>query len=457
MSEAVVAPAAPDRPWGRALAWLAFLGPFFFATYGFATWLTAQRAHVGAVVFGWERAIPFLPWTIVPYWSIDLLYALSLFTCTDRRELDTHARRLLTAQIVAICCFLLFPLTFTFQRPAVDGVFGGLFQVLGFFDKPFNQAPSLHVALLVILWAQYARKVTGAAWRALLHGWFTLIGVSILTTWQHHFIDVPTGAFLGFFCMWLWPQDAPSPLTALEMPIDPVRRRVARRYALGAGVVACVAVALGGAGLWLLWGTVALSLVAINYAFVGPAGFQKHDGRLAPAVAALLAPYLAGADANIRLRTRGHAPWTCVADDVWIGRSPRRGELESAGFDAVVDLTCELPLDAGSRGYKNVPVLDLTPPDASTLAVAAGNIERQRAAGRVLVCCALGYSRSAAAAAAWLVATGRAADAAGAAAHIRSVRPQVVLSDAHLGAIAAMVHRAGEAAPRAEPEAIRRT
>src|SRR5438552_8932886 len=71
MNEAVAAASSSERPWGRALGWLAFLGPFFFVTYGFATWLTAQRPHVGAIVFEWEHAIPFLSWTIVPYWSID--------------------------------------------------------------------------------------------------------------------------------------------------------------------------------------------------------------------------------------------------------------------------------------------------------------------------------------------------------------------------------------------------
>ena len=450
----VVAPVAPQKPWGRALAWLAFLGPFFFATYALATWSTAQRAHVGAIVFDWERAIPFLPWTIVPYWSIDLLYGLSLFTCTDRRELDTHAKRLLTAQIVAVFCFLLFPLTFTFERPAVDGVYGALFQVLGLFDKPFNQAPSLHVALMVIVWAQYARKVTGTAWRALLHAWFALIGVSILTTWQHHFIDIPTGALLGFFCMWLWPQSMPSPLASLKPTADPVRHRLARRYALGAIAAAAVALSIGGWGLWLLWATTALSLVAIDYALVGPAGFQKNDGRLSPASVALHAPYLAGAYANMRFRTRRHAPWSCVADDMWIGRLPSRGELEKAGFAAIVDLTCELPLDPGTRGYTNIPVLDLTVSDRSTLAAAVTAIERRRAAGRVLVCCALGYSRSATAAAAWLVATGRVANAAAAAARIRSIRPQVVLSDAHLGAIAAVSPRRNESADAVVAESI---
>jgi len=97
MSENAVTPSV--RPWRRAAAWLLFLGPFFFATYGLATWLTTQRAHVGSIVFGWEHAVPFVPWTIVPYWAIDALYGISLFVCADKSELDTHAKRLLTAQV----------------------------------------------------------------------------------------------------------------------------------------------------------------------------------------------------------------------------------------------------------------------------------------------------------------------------------------------------------------------
>jgi len=78
------------------------------------------------------------------------------------------------------------------------------------------------------------------------------------------------------------------------------------------------------------------------------------------------------------------------------------------------------------------------------LDAAASAIERRRATGRVLVCCALGYSRSAAAAAAWLVATGRAANATEATACIRSVRPQVVLSDAHLAVIGSVSLRTAQ-------------
>ena len=113
-------PAAGTReplPWKRALAWLTFLAPFFFTTYGLANWSASLRADVPAIVFDWERAIPFWPWTIVPYWIIDALYGVSLFLCATRRELDTHARRLLTAQVIAVACFVAFPHRFTFDRP----------------------------------------------------------------------------------------------------------------------------------------------------------------------------------------------------------------------------------------------------------------------------------------------------------------------------------------------------
>jgi hypothetical protein len=80
----------------------------------------------------------------------------------------------------------------SFERPVADGIFGTMFDLLMGFDRPFNQIPSLHIALAVILWALYARKVTGLA-RILLDVWFMLIGASVLTTYQHHFIDIPTG------------------------------------------------------------------------------------------------------------------------------------------------------------------------------------------------------------------------------------------------------------------------
>ena len=45
-----------EWPWLRALAWLAFLGPFFFLTYNFANAAAGHRAQVPVVMFPWERS-----------------------------------------------------------------------------------------------------------------------------------------------------------------------------------------------------------------------------------------------------------------------------------------------------------------------------------------------------------------------------------------------------------------
>lgn len=421
--------------WKRGLFWLLLLGPFFFASYGLATWVTAQRSDVGSMVFDWEAQMPFWAWSIVPYWSIDLLYGISLLICASSAELDAHARRLFTAQIVAVSCFLLFPLRFTFQRPEMDGLFGLMFDVLGAFDKPFNQAPSLHIALLVILWVCFANHVRGL-WRWLLHGWFALIGVSVLTTWQHHFIDLPTGALLGWLCVWLWPSDRPSPLTHPDIARQPRRWTLASRYLLGTTLCAAPAFAFGGAWLWLLWPGVALLLVALNYALFGAQGFQKGaDGRLSPASRWLLAPYLGAAWINSRLWTRGKPHAVEVCDGVWLGRLPSSRELAQSPFTGVVDMSAELSAAPAGRIYRSLAVLDLTAPDAQTCMQAAQAIETLRRLGPTLVCCALGYSRSATAVIAWLLHTGRARDLEEAVARVRQARPQMVIGAAQRDAL----------------------
>ncbi|MFO1325212.1 MAG: phosphatase PAP2/dual specificity phosphatase family protein [Burkholderiales bacterium] len=434
--------AASDAVWPRALAWLLFLGPFFFISYGFANWTAAHRADVPAIVFAWEHAIPFWPWTILPYWSIDLLYGLSLFVCASRGELDAHAKRLLTAQLVAVACFVAAPHRFSFAQPAADGIFGALFAALTSFDLPYNQVPSLHIALAVILWVLYVRKLRGVA-RILLDVGFMLIGASVLTTYQHHFIDIPTGFALGWLCVWLWPlPDArvATPAAAWRFATDPARHRLAFFYAAGAAACLAVAVAAGGWASWLAWPAISLALVAAFYLGVGAAGFQKDpDGRLSLAARWLLAPYLAGAWLNSRAWTRRHPEPAAIGDDVWIGRMPTARDAADRRFAGVVDLAAELPLAPGIAHRAVVPVLDLTAPGPQQLATAAAAIERLRAHGPVLVCCALGYSRSACAAAAWLLATGRVSNVDAALVRIRAARAHAVLDERHATALRAVL------------------
>ena len=209
---------------------------------------------------------------IIPYWSIST-HGL-LFICRTKGELDTLGRRLLTAQIIAVICFILFPLRFEFVQQETNGFSGLLFAALTSFDRPFNQAPSLHIAILVILWVLYARIVPRwALW--LLHPWYLLVGISVLTTYQHHFIDIPTGALLGLLCLWLWPDRGAAPLSIIHLTEDHRRLVLAGRYAAGALVVVILALWIGSAGLWLFWPAWSLLMVAANYAAFGPAASRR--------------------------------------------------------------------------------------------------------------------------------------------------------------------------------------
>jgi hypothetical protein len=87
-----------------------------------------------------------------------------------------------------------------------------MFEALTAFDLPYNRSPSLHIGVLVLLWLRLGPHVP-PSWRPALHGWFTLIGVSVLTTYQHHVIDIPAGVAAAGLCIAV---TAPRRLHALQ-------------------------------------------------------------------------------------------------------------------------------------------------------------------------------------------------------------------------------------------------
>lgn len=424
-----------NRPTRQALLVLAALGVFFYASYGLANHLALQRVSVPSVVFDWERHIPFWAWTVFPYWSLNVFYALSLLLVRSRHELRRHALRLLAAQLVAVTCFMLWPLAFSFGRPAVDAhsPAGWLFTALRGFDQPFNQAPSLHITLTVILWDLYRRLLPRGWPQGVLHVWALAICGSVLTTWQHHFIDLPTGALLGLLCVWAWPLERRVAMPqAWRITRCPLRLQLAGAYALGAAACAAVAALVGGTALWLLWPAAALLLVAANYAGLGARGFQMDDrGRMGWAARVLLAPYRLGAVINGRL-------WTCQAPaarellpGVWITSLARR--QPSAGdrpAPMLLSLCAELqaPTAQGGQHTRCLPWLDLVPASPRALRQAAALIDDALARhGCVQVGCALGVSRSAAALACWLARSGRARHVDDALAQMQRLHPAAVL------------------------------
>src|SRR3972149_4843778 len=192
-----------EQPRAGAL-WMLFLGPLFFVVYGGTNWLTSLRQDVGTFYFEWETWIPFVPALIIPYMSIDFFFAGSTFLCRTREDLQTLARRIVFAILISAAGFLLFPLRFAFGRPEVTGGLSAIFGLLAAFDQPYNLVPSLHISLLAVIWPVYHRHTTGLL-RSAINSWFVLVGLSTVFTYQHHVIDVLSGALVALACFYLFP------------------------------------------------------------------------------------------------------------------------------------------------------------------------------------------------------------------------------------------------------------
>ena len=201
----------------KALAVSTCLSILFLIVYGGCDWITAHRANVGEFFFDWERAIPFVPFFILPYMSIDLFFLVAPFLCRSNRELSIFAKRIATAILIAGMCFLIWPLRFAFPRPHADGALGALFDWFRGMDAPYNLFPSLHATLMLILADVYFRHTRGLP-RFAIAAWFTLIALSPVLTYQHHLIDIFGGSVLAALCFLIFrDRDLSSPQTNPEL------------------------------------------------------------------------------------------------------------------------------------------------------------------------------------------------------------------------------------------------
>ena len=356
------------------LAALVVVAAIFYASYGATNALASARTNVPEIYFAWERALPFWAWSIVPYWSLNLLYALGFFLCRDAGELARYVTQLLVAQMIATLFFIAFPLQISWEKPAVSGFSGFLFSSLAAFDLPFNQAPSLHIILCVVVGAFYLRKARAVWLKAALAAWFALIGLSVLTTYQHHFIDIPTGLAAGCLVLLILPLEG-APLS-FAIAREAARYKWAALY-LGLAFLTLFAAILGakiwGAWmLWLSWASLSFALVACGYAFLGAGVFAKNEqGRHAFAAKALLFPYLCVARLNALFWLRGRRLSDEILPGLYLGSVKQAGK-----FDAVLDCAAEFERPGGAQIYASVPMLDMITPSADELKRGADELER---------------------------------------------------------------------------------
>ena len=430
----------------RAALASAGLSALFLGVYGGCNWFTSLRSDVGTLYFQWERYIPFVPIMVIPYMSIDLFFVGAPFLCRSDRELATFAKRVTAAILVAGACFLLFPLRFAFERPHTGGWIGALFDWFRGMDMPYNMLPSLHIALRTFLGTTYARHTSGVV-RIASNAWFSLIAISTLLTYQHHTMDLVGGFALAGYCFY----------TFREVPIRlPViaNRRIGYYYLAGALIMAVVILLFRRWSYLLLWPGISFGIVASAYFGAGPGIFQKANGRLPLSTWWTLGPCLLGQRLSLlyyRLQCR---PWDEVAPGVRIGRRLSNREASAAvetGVTAVLDLTAEFSEVKAFRDlcYRNVPILDLTAPSQEQLREMAAFISEQSEKGIVYVHCKIGYSRSAAAVGAFLLASERCGTAEEVVALLRKVRPSIIIRPEALAAL-----RAFEQAPPKWDESV---
>jgi membrane-associated phospholipid phosphatase len=153
-----------------------------------------------------DRAVPFLPFSGLIYFSVFPLLLATFLSLRDRERAARFLYASLLAQTVGMLCFLLWPTAFPrgqFPVPADTGALGlALVRFCRSLDAAVNCLPSLHVSAITLC----VSALRGTRWfrPALLAG--MLLAASTLTFKQHYVIDVLAGFALGASSwMLLWP------------------------------------------------------------------------------------------------------------------------------------------------------------------------------------------------------------------------------------------------------------
>lgn len=421
---------SPERetvPFWKAAVTSAGLSALFLVVYGWCNWFTARRTDVPTLFFEWERLIPFVPLMIAPYMSIDLFFVAAPFLCRSNRELATFSKRIVAAILIAGLCFLLFPLRFAFECPHAAGWLGALFDWFRGIDQPYNLLPSLHIALRTILAEFYAQHTRGLL-RHASNIWFVLIGLSAVLTYQHHVMDVVAGFALGAYCLYFF-SSANIPSVRQQFSKN---ARIGFYYLAGVGLTLFFLIGSWPWGALLLYPAISFVLAAAAYFGFGPPMYGKRNGQVPWTTWWALAPVLIGQHLS-RLWYRRQSPsWNELTSHVWIGgvlSNSEANDLVDRGVTSVIDLTADFDEAHPflSVNYRNIPMLDLAAPTSDQLVEIAAFAISESDRGVVYIHCKIGYSRTAAAAAAYLLRSGRATSIPEAIEQVRAARPKVVI------------------------------
>lgn len=196
-----------DRPislWEK----LAIVAPFMLVNSAIYMYLnhfptsTPQRLPM----LGVDEAIPFLAWTVWPYTLLMIFNVTLPFLILERRLLYQTLRAYVIGISLNIVIWMVYPTTY--PRPSLPDPSGWSemwYLTLMSADNPTNCLPSGHITIpAVMVWAlsrQWPR------WAPAMWGVFGVLSLTILTTKQHYFWDLPAGlatAAVGVVISEIW-------------------------------------------------------------------------------------------------------------------------------------------------------------------------------------------------------------------------------------------------------------
>ncbi len=381
--------------------WMLFMGMVFFLLYGSANqWASLSAPHPSAAM-AWEREIPFIPAFIVPYMSSDLMFVIAFFMPYTRLELRVLAARVLFIVLVSVAIFVLFPLRFEFEKPPARS-FSFLFGMLQA-DLPYNQLPSLHISFAVVLWASMKKYLTNTLLRYGVLLWFWLIAFSTLFVYQHHFLDIPAGAFVGMAALYVIKARQQS--TFLTRFTTPRSLKMGLYYLVGSILAMIGAFMLPQLSLLFLWLFLAFFSVGIVYAFGLNILIAGKNATANLWQKTVFFPYFLGNYFSWHFHKRKLSLITQVADGVYIGRMPAQKEydtLKQQNIGHVINLATEQQMQKALMPQSRLAFLDQTIHAPEALHEGVMLIETNKDQG-VFVHCALGLSRSVLLISAWLM------------------------------------------------------
>jgi membrane-associated phospholipid phosphatase len=389
-----------EAPLLKRLRLLCINALVFVICYEGASRYAANRkasVRIYSLAFDFESDMPFIPWMLVPYMTLWIVFAASFLCIKSPQALQTHHQRTLLATVMAGVFFVCFPTKFSpelaAQIPIITmPLLSVLQEALLLLDHPFNQFPSLHVAYAALLFSTLAAWVQNRRLKLAVGMWLCLSALSTVLVYQHHILDIVGGLGLAGIAL-------RTVVTAPQPQKDPP---VAFYYLMASG---CCAVL--GALILPVWLTLyiccSLCLVSLAYYRLDRDFLRKRNGQHKLWIRALYAPYLIGYFCTWQFmrwhQNKQHKPaFTLVTPQLWVGRCLKKREALLLPSDcSVIDVSPELQdcLVTTSKHYIHIPILDIISIPNKVLDECVQAIHHAIASNQtVYLHCAMGFSRS---------------------------------------------------------------